>query len=304
MTQPPQDGYGYPQQPPQGGPPQQPPYGQPPQQPGYGQPPQGMPPQGMPPQPGPYGQQPPGPPGAPSPYGGMPQQPGGMPPQPGGFPGPPAGGPGSSNGKTAGIIIAAVAAIAVLGGGIYFLTQGDDDKDKKDPPSLAEPSGMPSIKTLDPDKIPGAGGLDKDSGDDSDKDADAPADGPGSDSGGSGGSSGSDGGAAGGDEGLKGTWRNTSNENRASLIIGSEMSYGDNAGKRLVSYLAFRGQGDGNCRGRGEETDGGKSIKIAFVCKKTGETEEKNVAVTGTEKNDAIELKWPDGRTETLDRAS
>ncbi|MFP3987395.1 hypothetical protein U9R90_07785 [Streptomyces sp. E11-3] len=294
MTQPPHDGYGYPQQPPQGMPPQQPPYGQPPQGPGYGQQPQGMPPQGMPPQPGPYGQQPPpGPPGAP--YGGMPQQPGGMPPQqPGGYPGPPAGG-GNSGGKAAAIVIAIVAAVGLIGGGIYFLTKDDDDKKK--PPPLADPSiKVPTLKPLDPDKIPGGdGGKDP---------SDGPADGPGSSSGGStssGGSSGSGGGVAG--EGLQGTWRNTTTENRASLLIGIVRNYGDSKGKRSVTYLAFHNKGDGTCRGEGEDAAGGKSIRIAFVCKKSGETEEKSLSVTGTEKNDAIELKWPDGRTETLDRA-
>ncbi|MFJ4121747.1 hypothetical protein ACIP3U_10445 [[Kitasatospora] papulosa] len=87
-----QPGYGYPQQAPQGVPPQQ----QPPQ-PGYGYP------QGQ--QPGPYGQQPPTPP-----YGG-PQAYPGMPPQ-----------PGAPKKKTGLIIGAAVVALAVVAGGVYFLT--------------------------------------------------------------------------------------------------------------------------------------------------------------------------------------
>ncbi|CAL9315978.1 hypothetical protein [Streptomyces sp. SudanB52_2052] len=112
---------GQPQQPgPYGQPSQQPgPYGQPPQapQPGYGYPQQAPPaqpgygypqqaPQGVPPQPGPYGQQPQ------PPYG---QAPYGMPPQP------PA--PGGGKKKT-GIIIGAVAVVAAIGVGAYFVIGG------------------------------------------------------------------------------------------------------------------------------------------------------------------------------------
>ncbi|MEU1350178.1 hypothetical protein [Streptomyces sp. NPDC005795] len=91
-----QPGYGYPQQAPQGVPPQQ----QPPQ-PGYGYP------QAQ--QPGPYGQQPPTPP-----YGGQPaygQQPGFPPAQP-------------PKKKTGLIVGAVIVALAVIGGGVYFLTSG------------------------------------------------------------------------------------------------------------------------------------------------------------------------------------
>ena len=91
----------YGQQPgPYGGqPPQGPPQGQPQGQPGYGYP------QGQ--QPGPYGQQPPTPP-----YGGQQAYPG-MPPQ-----------PGAPKKKTGLIIGAAVVALAVVAGGVYFLTSG------------------------------------------------------------------------------------------------------------------------------------------------------------------------------------
>lgn len=97
-----QPGYGYPQQAPQGVPPQQ----QPPQ-PGYGYP------QGQ--QPGPYGQQPPTPP-----YGGQQAYPG-MPPQ-----------PGAPKKKTGLIIGAAVVALAVVAGGVYFLTSGGGNGDVAD----------------------------------------------------------------------------------------------------------------------------------------------------------------------------
>ncbi|WP_405635144.1 hypothetical protein OG543_08790 [Streptomyces sp. NBC_01178] len=97
-------GYGYPQQAPQGVPPQQPnPYAQPQQQPGYGYP------QAQ--QPGPYGQQPPGPQ-----YGGQPPH-GGQPPY---------GGPPPQPKKKTGLIIGvAVVALAVIAGGVYFLTSGE-----------------------------------------------------------------------------------------------------------------------------------------------------------------------------------
>lgn len=98
----PQPGYGYPQQPPQqapqGVPPQQPPgapYGQPQAPGGYGQPQQ----------PGPYGQP------QQAPYGQYPQQ-------------PPAGGGG--NKKVLGIVIGAVAVVAALGVGGYFIFGGGD----------------------------------------------------------------------------------------------------------------------------------------------------------------------------------
>ncbi|MFD5202441.1 hypothetical protein ACFWM7_20325 [Streptomyces sp. NPDC058375] len=92
-----QPGYGYPQQAPQGVPPQQPnPYAQPQQPQGYGYP------QAQ--QPGPYGQQPPQPP-----YGGQPPY-GAQPPQP--------------KKKTGLIVGGAVVALAVIAGGVYFLTSG------------------------------------------------------------------------------------------------------------------------------------------------------------------------------------
>ncbi|MER5968026.1 hypothetical protein [Streptomyces sp. NPDC002057] len=87
QPQAPQPGYGYPQQAPQGVPPQQPPYGYP---------------QGQ--QPGPYGQQP---------QYGAPQGPGGYVPHP----------PAPKKSK-AGWIIGAVAVVAALGVGAYFVFGG------------------------------------------------------------------------------------------------------------------------------------------------------------------------------------
>ncbi|MVO84453.1 hypothetical protein GPA10_06600 [Streptomyces sp. p1417] len=96
----PQPGYGYPQQPPQQpgyGHPQQPPGGVPPQQP-YGQP--GY---SQPQQPGPYGQPPQGP------YGQVPPPP-----------------PGGGGGKKTGLVIGAVAVVAAIGVGAYFVLGSSD----------------------------------------------------------------------------------------------------------------------------------------------------------------------------------
>ncbi|GHE75110.1 hypothetical protein GCM10018785_49280 [Streptomyces longispororuber] len=111
-----------------GGQPQQPgPYGQPPQapQPGYGYPQQApqqpsygypqQPPQGVPPQQPPYGQ-----PGAPY---GQPQPPYGQQAPYGQVPPPPSGGGG---GKKTGAIIGAVAVVAAIGVGAYFVLGGSD----------------------------------------------------------------------------------------------------------------------------------------------------------------------------------
>ncbi|THA74501.1 hypothetical protein E6R60_20450 [Streptomyces sp. A0642] len=180
--QPPQGGFGAPQEPPHGvpqppqGPPQTPPPAQPPQapaaQPGYGYPQQpgqapGQPPQagyGYPQQPGPYAQQP-GPYGQPQPgpYGQQPGPYGSQPgpygqPQPGPgypqqqYPGAPVpGGPGGKNpfkGKPAMIIGAAVAALLVVGGGVFLLSGGDDDGKKpvaKKSGEVQKPSASPSV---------------------------------------------------------------------------------------------------------------------------------------------------------------
>ncbi|MFE6766511.1 PQQ-binding-like beta-propeller repeat protein [Streptomyces sp. NPDC057689] len=127
-----QPGYGYPQQPgPYGQQPQQPgPYGQQPQQPGpYGQPQSG--PYGQPQQPGPYNQQPQ------AGYGFPPQQYPGAPVPPG------PGGP--SKRKPALIIGAAVVALALIGGGVWFATSGGDDNDDKPVAKKSEQVTKPSV---------------------------------------------------------------------------------------------------------------------------------------------------------------
>ncbi|MCX5081693.1 hypothetical protein ACWCRC_31950 [Streptomyces sp. NPDC001940] len=117
----PQPGYGYPQQAPQGVPPQQPPYGQPG---GYSQPQQ----------PGPYGQHPQ------APYGQVP------PP-----PGPPQGGK-----KKTGLIIGAVAVVAAIGVGAYFVFGGGGSSVADDGPhKLTTPATvMGDYKRVGEDKGP------------------------------------------------------------------------------------------------------------------------------------------------------
>ncbi|GEC09590.1 hypothetical protein SSP24_72450 [Streptomyces spinoverrucosus] len=139
-NQPPGGGFGAPQNPGQAGgfgPPQDPSQGTPPP----AQPPQG-PPQpgyGYPQQPGPYAQpQQPGPYNTPGPYG-QPQPPGPYGQQPGyGYPQPqypaaPGTPPGSGSrnpfrGKPALAVGAAVAALLLIGGTVYAVTSGGDDK--------------------------------------------------------------------------------------------------------------------------------------------------------------------------------
>ncbi|AEN10494.1 MULTISPECIES: PQQ-binding-like beta-propeller repeat protein [unclassified Streptomyces] len=194
--QPPQGGFGAPQEPPQGTPqpppppsappqppgqtppaPQSPPAGPPPAQPGYGypQPPAGQPGYGYPQapgpyaqQPGPYGQQPgpyaqqPGPygqPGAPGPYG-QPGAPGpyGQPGQPGhgypqqqypGAPAPGGSGGGFFKGKPGIVIGAAVAALLVVGGGIYLATSGGDDPERPVAEASGDTDGPSASPTVD-----------------------------------------------------------------------------------------------------------------------------------------------------------
>ncbi|WAX79602.1 PQQ-like beta-propeller repeat protein [Streptomyces sp. KMM 9044] len=188
-SQPPQGGFGAPQDPPASGggfgaptppppqgppqtppPPQGAPSGQPPQ-PGYGYPQQVPPAQ----QPGPYGQQPgpyaPGP-YAPGPYG-PPQQPGPYGQQPGygypqpqfpGGPGTPPPGPGSGNpfkGKPVMIIGAAVAALLVVGGTVWAVS-GDDEESGKPVARQTgdDPKPRPSGAPANPGDGEGDGGSD------------------------------------------------------------------------------------------------------------------------------------------------
>ncbi|MEW2076965.1 MULTISPECIES: PQQ-binding-like beta-propeller repeat protein [unclassified Streptomyces] len=160
-NQPPQGGFGAPQDPPPGGgfgAPQTPPQGPP--QPGYGYPQQPGPYNSGPYASGPYGQ-----PQQPGPYG----QPGyGYPTQPQ-FPGapgtPPPGGPGSRNpfkGKPAMVIGAAVAALLVVGGTVWAVSGDDGKKDKKPvskPTDDPEPGGS-SGAPVNPGDGSGDGGED------------------------------------------------------------------------------------------------------------------------------------------------
>ncbi|MEU2978091.1 PQQ-binding-like beta-propeller repeat protein [Streptomyces hirsutus] len=190
-SQPPQGGFGAPQDPPAPGggfgaptppPPQGPPSGLP--QPGYGYPQQTPPPQ----QPGPYGQPQPGPYGQPQsgpygqqpgpyasgPYGGQPQQPGPYGQQPGygypqpqfpGAPGTPPPGPGSRNpfkGKPVVIVSAAVAVLLAIGGTVWAVSGGDEKKDKKPVAQQTgdDPKPQPSGAPVNPGDGEGDGGSD------------------------------------------------------------------------------------------------------------------------------------------------
>ncbi|MDQ0843284.1 PQQ-binding-like beta-propeller repeat protein [Streptomyces sp. V1I6] len=159
-NQPPQGGFGAPQDPQQGAPQQPQPPAQPPQMPpapqgpppvappgapapgyGYPQQPPGQPGYGYPQQPGPYAQQP-GPynqqPGAynqPGPYGGYPTQPQ--------YPGAPApgGGGGFFKGKTGIVVAASAAALLLVGGGTWYVVSSGDDKEDK--PTVSKSSDDP-----------------------------------------------------------------------------------------------------------------------------------------------------------------
>ncbi|MGW7422364.1 outer membrane protein assembly factor BamB family protein [Streptomyces sp. NPDC054813] len=137
-AQPPQPGYGHPQQP---GPYAQPgPYGQP-QQPGpYGQPQQAGP-YGQPPQPG---------------YGYPPQYPGapGVTPPPGG------GGGGPFKGKPGLVVAAAVAGLLVVGGTVYAVTSGGDDGRKPVAQQSDDPKASGTDTPVDPGDGSGDGGAD------------------------------------------------------------------------------------------------------------------------------------------------
>ncbi|MDX3851344.1 PQQ-binding-like beta-propeller repeat protein [Streptomyces sp. AK02-01A] len=166
--QPPQGGFGAPEDPAHGtpGPPAQPPrmppeppQGPPPAPPGYGYP-QGPGPYQQ--QPGPYGapgpyQQQPGPYGAqPGPYGQLPNPyGGGHPPQH--FPGPPVPPPGGG-GKSffrsrAGVVVAAAVALLVVGGGSWVLLGGEGDDGAK-----------PAVSKSDDAKPSGSSGVDQGDG--------------------------------------------------------------------------------------------------------------------------------------------
>ncbi|GAA2191280.1 PQQ-binding-like beta-propeller repeat protein [Streptomyces bangladeshensis] len=195
-NQPPQGGFGAPQdQPPQGGgfgpapqtppaqggfgaAPQTPPAQTPPAQGGFGapqppagppqqpQPGYGYPQQPQPQQPGPYGAAPGpyGPPQQPGPYGtpqpgyGHPQQPP-YPGMPGAAPGGPAPGPQGSKKKTALVVGGAVAALLVIGGTVVAVTGGDDEGGGKKKP-VAQQSDDPKNSPTSSPTTSGGGGED------------------------------------------------------------------------------------------------------------------------------------------------
>ncbi|MFJ6442879.1 PQQ-binding-like beta-propeller repeat protein [Streptomyces sp. NPDC091649] len=162
QNQPPQPPAGPPQTPPPGGPAYGYPQQQPPAQPGYGypqQPGQAPGPYGQQPpgpygqQPGPYGQQAPGPYGqqVPGPYGQQPQPGHGYPPQQ--YPGAPGpGGPGSGGGGflkgRTGIVVAAALAVVLAAGTGVWFIVSDSGDEPKKP--VAGPSTDPKAPSESP----------------------------------------------------------------------------------------------------------------------------------------------------------
>ncbi|PRH77924.1 hypothetical protein C6N75_17675 [Streptomyces solincola] len=173
---PPQQPAGQPAQPPQAPPPpQQPPAppAQPPHAPGgygapqpggYGAPQPGYGyPQTPPGQPGPYSGQPGPYGGQPNPYGGQPggpyagaPYPAGQPPYPG-APQPGGGGKGPFKGRPAVIVAAAVAALLVVGGGVYFAAAPNDDEPAKPDAKASSAPPKPS-ESVDRGDGSGTGG--------------------------------------------------------------------------------------------------------------------------------------------------
>ncbi|MFG2496641.1 hypothetical protein ACGFSB_00230 [Streptomyces sp. NPDC048441] len=297
--QPPQDGFGAPQQPqppvpgapagpygapppppqqpdgqnpyagpPPGQAPAQPPYAQPPQgQPPQGQPPQGQPPYGQPQQP--YGQSPQGPYGQPQPPYGQPdpQYAAYPPPPPPGGTGAPGPGPGK---KKLGLVIGSVVvAAALIGGGIFLVTSGDSDDDDQKPKADKSVSASPSATASEEPPADDPATEDPATEDPVDEPTGAEEDRPA------------------GDTGYQGQWQN---EDAKTLTIGDKLTSGQGKGKNSVSYIDAGGKG--LCMGLGQE-QGGSGFRIALKCG-TGD-DAKYVSADLTQANDEVTLKWDKG---------
>ncbi|MFJ6883862.1 hypothetical protein ACIQRC_03370 [Streptomyces californicus] len=259
----PQSGpYGAAQSGPYGGP-QSGPYGGP--QPGpYGTAqtaPHGADPQDQPP--GPYGS--PGPPGAPGPYAS---------PAPGGFP-PPQPGPPAPRKKTGLVVVAAVLALAVVGGGIWFAVgRGNDDaSDTAKPPApVAAPSESgpgespePADPTADPEDEPSAS-------------PPARSDNPfvprptGT--------------------GLQAVWKLPD-----STMLGLGDEFADQPA-RINAILSFRGGLE--CKGRWQEDESGGFLEMALLCEEDGVRVKSKDRVGNLRQNgDKLTVTWKKGATGT-----
>ncbi|WP_107450253.1 hypothetical protein [Streptomyces silvensis] len=318
--QPPQDGFGAPQQSSQSSDQSSPPHQPQPQPPFPGQPPAAPPPPsaqpgyGYPQQPpqGPYGQQPPpGPYGQPQQaYGQQPygqplygQQPHGQPPygqqQPfGAYPPPPPPGGGPAQKKRAVFVAAAVAAVLVVGGGIFLLSGGDDKEDK------ADKDKKPGVDTsVSADVTPEGSGEPSDGADDDggssggsgglgDASPSIPSADPSTDVPGGGGIGGDDDDGPAPATGYKGQWQN---EALKTLTIADKQTTGQAAGKHIVSYLDPGG--DGMCTGLGQDRSGGE-FRLALKCG-TG-TKEKFIGADLSRSGDSVVMDWDKGGSDTL----
>ncbi|MEU6678222.1 hypothetical protein [Streptomyces sp. NPDC046925] len=213
-----------------------------------GQPPQGGfgPPQEPRPPAGPYGAPPPPPqqPDAQNPYAGAPQQPYGQPPSPygqppqgpyapygqtqpdpqyAGYPPPPPPPPGGKS-KVALVIGSAVVVAALVGGGIFLATSGDGSDDQK-PRADKSVSAAPSASESEAE-TPSDDPTTEDPLDEGDEGESWPA----------------------GDTGYQGQWQN---DEAKTLTIGAKLASGQGKGKHSVSYIDAGG--DGLCMGLGQE---------------------------------------------------
>ena len=271
--QPPQDGYGYPQQPSP-----QPPYPGP-----YSPPPQQQPPGQAPGQaPNPYAtQQPPPPYGAPPqpPYGAQPQPPYGAPY--GGYPPQPPTGGGRGKGKLALVIGAAVAAVVLIGGGIYLVTSGGDGGDGK-PLSDKSVSAQPSASSAT-DDAEAADDTEEPSVDTSDASDPATDDTYGDD----------DESVTAPATGFKGQWQDDDNK---TLTVGSKYTSGEYKGKYALSYIDAGGKGILTGLGM-DRSDGSFRMVLAPM---GSEDEDDYTAATLSRSGDSVVIKWDDGGSDTL----
>jgi hypothetical protein len=268
--QPPQDGYGTPQQPYPGpySPPQQPP----------GPPGQTPNPYATQPQPQPQPQ----PPSQPQPYGGQPQY--GTPPPNygppyGSYPPPPGGGNGDGRpkGRLALIRGSAVAAVVLIGGGVYFATSGgeaDDNKPKADKSVSAQPSASSTTEDVDEPTAEESDPVD-DTGDDPSDDSATPPDAT----------------------GFEGQWQDEAGK---TLTIGEKYTSGDYKGKYSASYIDPGGEGI--LAGLGADRSDG-SFRIAL---KPFDSKSDDDVLSGTltRSGDAVDIAWDDGGSDTLDWAA
>lgn len=164
-----------------------------------------------------------------------------------------------------------VAALALVGGGIFLVISGDSDGDddgkpKADKSVSAEPSVEPSATESDepPSEDPAV----------EDPASEDPLDG-------------GEKTRPAGDTGYQGQWQN---DETKTLTVGDKLASGQGKGKHSVSYIDAGG--DGLCMGLGQEQNG-TGFRIALKCG-TGD-DAKYVSADLTQANDEVTLKWDKG---------